>query len=49
MRPGKPFTGSRSVEAQFLKSLTPEQVKIYHEAEAEKRETYQRFLKAVKP
>jgi len=40
-----PFTGKASDELKFIKSLTPDQKRIYDQAVNERKEIYRRFLK----
>lgn len=48
VRSERPFTGSHASEAKFKASLTPEQKKVYDAAIQERRDNYQKFLKAIK-
>lgn len=43
-----PFTGKASTEIQFVKSLSPDQKKIYNQAVAERRETLKKFVQLLK-
>lgn len=48
-RTPKPFTGSQKTEAQFIRTLTPEQRATYRKAMIERLREYQTFQRALAP